>query len=68
MEAERMKNFAKKPAKGGIPAREKKNTNMLIDFEFEVNLKPLSWDIFVNSPSIVLKFSKTAKIPNVVIR
>ena len=63
-----MKNFAKKPAKGGIPAREKKNTNMLMDFEFEVNLKPLRSDIFVNSPSTVLKLSKTAKIPNVVIR
>ena len=63
-----MKNFAKNPAKGGIPAREKKNTNMLMDFEFEVNLNPLSWDIYVNSPYTVPKFSKTAKIPNVVIK
>ena len=68
IEAERMKNFAKNPAKGGIPAREKKNTNMLMDFEFEANLKPLSWDIFVNSPFAVLRFNKTAKIPNVVIK
>ena len=42
IEAERIKNFAKKPAKGGIPASEKKNTSILIDLEFEVNLKPLS--------------------------
>ena len=63
-----MKNFAKNPAKGGIPARENKNTNTLMDFELEVNLKPLSWDILLNYPSTVLKFSKTAKIPNVVIR
>ena len=40
--AERIKNFAKKPAKGGIPASEKKNTSILIDLEFDVNLKPLS--------------------------
>ena len=67
-EADKIKNLAKKPANGGMPAREKRKTSKEIALGLEVNLRPLRSDILVTSPSTVLRFKITAKIPNVVIR
>ena len=68
IEADKIKNLAKNPANGGMPAREKRNTSKAIALGLEVNLRPLRSDILVTSPSTVLRFKITAKIPNVVIR
>ena len=67
-EADKIKNLAKNPAKGGMPAREKRNTSKAIALGLDVNLSPLRSDILMTSPSTVLKLRITAKIPNVVIR
>ena len=67
-EADKIKNLAKNHAKGGMPAREKRNTSKAIALALDVNLRPLRSDILVTSPSTVLRLRITAKIPNVVIR
>ena len=67
-EADKIKNLAKNPAKGGMPAREKRNTSKAMALGLEVNLRPLRSDILVTSPSTVLRLRITAKIPNIVIR
>ena len=63
---EKVKNLAKKPAKGGIPASENKNTSIDIALDLEVKRNPHRSEIFNNSPSALRRFKITAKIPNVV--
>ena len=67
-EADKIKNLAKNPANGGMPAREKRNTSKAIALGLDVNLSPLRSDILMISPSTVHKLRIIAKIPNVVIR
>ena len=47
IEADKIKNLAKKPANGGIPARENKKTSIAIDFERELKRSPFNSEIFV---------------------
>ena len=67
-EADKIKNLAKNPAKGGMPASENRNTSKEIALGLDVNLRPLRSEILVISPSTVLRLSIIAKIPNVVIK
>ena len=68
MEADKIKNLAKKPAKGGIPANENKNTNIEIAFDLDDAFSPFNPVKRVISPSEVRKFKITENTPNVVIR
>ena len=68
IEADKMKNLAKKPAKGGIPANENKNTNIEIAFDLDDSFNPFNPVKRVISPSGVRKFKITENTPNVVIR
>ena len=66
MEAVSIKNFAKKPAKGGIPAKEKNKTRRAIAFDLLWVFKPDKSVINFNSPELFLNVSKIEKTPKLV--
>ena len=68
IEADKIKNLAKKPANGGIPAKENKNTSIEIAFDLDEAFSPFNPVKRVISPQEVRKFKITENTPKVVIR